>query len=285
MAVDAKKVKKLRELTGLPMMECKRALEATDGDVEKAHDELRKAGAKAQEKLAGRTAVEGRVASAMSADGKVGAVACVRCETEPVANNEMFVAFAEELVQVVLDQNPADADTLLATTLPSGGTVSEGVTGLVNQLRENISVGAFKRLEADAVCQYVHFDNKKSGIVALSGNSASDEGVAPLGKDLCMHIVFSKPACLSRDQIDSALVEKEREIRLAAAQNDPKNAKKPAEILGKIVEGQINKFIAERCFLEQVYIRAESNETVEKAVAASGTGTKIEDYAYVATDA
>ena len=284
MAVDAKSVKELRELTGLPMMECKKALEKTNGDVAKAHDELRKAGAKAQEKLAGRTAVEGRVAGALSSDGKSGALVALRCETEPVANNDKFLQFAKDVCELILEKSPHEAGELDVLQMTSGTSVKDGITELVNQLRENISIGAFHRFSADAVCQYIHFDNKKAGMVALAGGSASDAKVAEIGKDLCMHIVFSKPACLSRDKLDPALIEKEREIRLAAAKNDPKNAKKPDETLGKIVEGQINKFVASQCLLEQEFIKAEKRETVEKFLEASGTGLSIEDFCYVATD-
>jgi len=290
MSVDAKTVKELREKTGLPMMECKRALEKTEGDVEKAIDELRKGGAKAVEKLHGRKADQGRIASHVSADGKLGALVCLRCETEPVANNEDFVAFTTKLVQVVVAARPADTAALLAARIPGGGTVQDGVTDLVNRLRENISVGRFAVLEADSVAQYVHFDNRHAAMVAFSGGSQGSGGLqgaagfAELGKGVCMHIVFSKPMFLSRNRFDQKLIAKEREICLAAAKNDPKNAKKNDEILGKIVEGQINKFVAERCLLEQEYIKDDQKRSVEKCVAAFGGGAKVLEFAYIATD-
>jgi len=284
MPVDAKTVKELREKTGLPMMECKKALTETDGDVEKAIEELRKRGAAAVEKLQGRKADQGRVASRLSDDGKVGAVITLRCETEPVANNEDFVAFVEQLADVAMEQNPADEDAFLAATLSSGGTVKEGLTDLINKLRENINLGAYSRMEADGVAQYIHFDNRHAAMVAFSGGSATDEATAVLGKDVCMHVVFSKPVCLSRDDFDQELIEKEKEIRIAAAKNDPKNAKKPDEILGKIVDGQMNKFVAEQCLLEQEFIRDDQRRSVQDSVAASGTGISLTDFAYIATD-
>ena len=125
----------------------------------------------------------------------------------------------------------------------------------------------------------------RAGMVGLAGGSAADEAVGTLGKDLGMHIVFSVPQCLSRDKLDPEIVAKEKEIRLAAAQNDEKNANKPEEILEKIVEGQINKFIAEQCFLEQEFIRDDQKRSVQDSVEASGTGVTVTDYCYIATDA
>ena len=284
MGIDAKSVKELREKTGLPMMECKQALEKADGDISLAIDELRKSGAKAEAKLAGRKAEQGLIGSYVSEDGKLGALVSVCCETEPVANNEDFQKFVQDLVEVIRDAKPADKEALLAAPMEAGGSVKDGVTELINRLRENITIGNFSLIEADAVVQYVHFDNRKAAMVGLAGGSASDEQVATLGKDLGMHVVFSIPQCLSRDKLDPELVAKEKEIRLAAAQNDEKNANKPEEILEKIVDGQINKFIAGQCFLEQEFIRDEEKRSVEASVEASGTGVSVIDYCYIATD-
>lgn len=282
MAVEPAKVKQLREKTGLPMMECKRALEAVDGDVEKAYEELRKAGLKAQEKLAGRTANEGRIGASVSGDGKVGVVVALRCETEPVAKNDEFQKLLGQIVEAVARDNPKDKAAVEGLKLASGQTVKDGVTDLVNQIRENISLGAFERFEGEAVVQYVHFDNKKAAMVALKGGSVSDPAVAEAGKQIGMHIVFSKPLSLSRDRLDSATVEKEREIKLAAAQNDPKNAKKPAEILAKIIEGQMEKFVSSQCLLEQPFVRDDKQTVAEFAKSA---GFTIEGFTYIATDA
>ena len=284
MGIDAKSVKELREKTGLPMMECKQALEKADGDISLAIDELRKSGAKAEAKLAGRKAEQGLIGSYVSEDGKLGALVSVCCETEPVANNEDFQKFVQDLVEVIRNAKPADKEALLAAPMAAGGSVKDGVTELINRLRENITIGNFSLIEADAVVQYVHFDNRKAAMVGLAGGSASDEQVATLGKDLGMHVVFSVPQCLSRDRLDPELVAKEKEIRLAAAQNDEKNANKPEEILEKIVDGQINKFIAGQCFLEQEFIRDEEKRSVGASVEASGTGVSVIDYCYIATD-
>ena len=284
MGIDAKSVKELREKTGLPMMECKQALEKADGDISLAIDELRKSGAKAEAKLAGRKAEQGLIGSYVSEDGKLGALVSVCCETEPVANNEDFQKFVQDLVEVIRDAKPADKEALLAAPMAAGGSVKDGVTELINRLRENITIGNFSLIEADAVVQYVHFDNRKAAMVGLAGGSTSDEQVATLGKDLGMHVVFSVPQCLSRDKLDPEIIAKEKEIRLAAAQNDEKNANKPEEILEKIVDGQINKFIAGQCFLEQEFIRDEEKRSVGASVEASGTGVSVIDYCYIATD-
>ena len=283
MAVDAKKVKELREKTGLPMMECKKALEETGSDVDEAYDNLRKAGHKAVEKLAGRTADDGRVGNYVSDDGRHGVLVALRCETEPVAKNEKFLAFLEELARIIDQENPTSSDALGELKLASGETVQAGVTDLVNQIRENIQIGRFNRFSADAVVQYVHFDGKKAAMISLEGGSTSDERVAEVGKDVCMHIAFEQPAILSRDRIDPSLVEKEREILLSRMKNDPKNAKKPPEILDKIIAGQIDKFIASNCLLEQAFVK-DSKQTVEQYINNSGTGVKLVDFTYVATN-
>jgi elongation factor Ts len=283
MAVDPEKVKKLREMTGLPMMDCKKALEKVDGDTDKAFDELRKAGLKAQEKLAGRAANEGKIGSHVSPDGKIGVLIALRCETEPVGKNEHFQQLLKELVELIAKQNPADDAALKALKLPSGATVATGVTELVNKIRENISIGRFARFQADAIVQYVHFDQKKAAMVALKGGSISNPKVSEVGKELGMQVVFSPPAALGREGLDAAIVNKEREILLAQLKNDPKNAKKPEEILKKIIEGQINTFVAGKCLLEQPYIR-DPKQSVTQYVKSTGTGVAVEKFAYIATD-
>ncbi|HVR76223.1 MAG TPA: translation elongation factor Ts [Planctomycetota bacterium] len=287
--VDSGKVKELREKTGLPMMECKRALEKTGGDVEKAYDELRKAGLKAQEKLAGRAANEGRTGSGISADGETGVLAALRCETESVGKTETFQKLLSDIVQAILEKPPANTAALEALPLPSGLSVKDSVTDLVNRIRENISIGRCARFEGDAVVQYVHFDGKKAAMVALQGGSIKDPRVVEIGKEICMHIVFSNlspettPQCLSRAEFDPRTLEREREILLATAKNDLRNAKKPEEILKKIIEGQVDKFVAARCLLEQPFIK-DPKQTVEAYLKASGTGVKITHFVYVATD-
>jgi elongation factor Ts len=289
MAVDPAKVKELREKTGLPMMDCKRAIEKTEGDVEKAYEELRKSGLKAQEKLAGRTASQGRVGSYVSPDGKVGVLVALRCETEPVGQNENFQKFLADLVQVIAKENPKDASALPALRLSSGETVSEGLTELVNRIRENIMIGRFARFEADAIGQYVHFDQKKAAMVALQGGAASNPKVAELGKDLSMHVVFSSqlptttPKSVGRSGVPAELIEKEREVLLATARNDPKNSKKPPEILQKMIHGQVEAFVTQQFLLGQASLR-DPKVNVEEQIKRSGAGVTVKDFVYIATD-
>ena len=293
MAVDPKKVMELREKTGLPMMECKKALEKTGGEVEKAFEELRKAGLKAQEKLAGRAANEGRIGSYVSPDGSVGVLVSLRCETESVAKNEHFQKFLQELIEVVARETPKNPNQLNELKLTSGPTVASGLTELVNKIRENISIGRFARFQSDAIGQYVHFDQKKAAMLAFKGGSTSNPKVVTVGKEVGMHLVFanlpnsSRPVSVSRATLDPVViqkeVEKEREIYLAAIRNDPKNAKKPEEILKKIVEGQVEQFIASKCLLEQPFSR-DPKQSVGSYLKNSGALVTIEDFVYVATD-
>lgn len=257
--------------------------ETAGGDTELAIENLRKSGAKAVQKLAGREAKEGRIGYHVSDDGRTGVLVALRCETDPVASNEKFTTFVQELVAAVRNAKPADEAALRQSKTPSGSTVEEGLTELVNYLRENISIGKFAHFEGDAVVQYIHFDNKKAAMVAFTGGSTSDERVLALGKDLCMGIVFRPPRALSRDDLDPAFVAKEREIVLASLQNDPKNAKKPQQILEKIVEGQMAKLYQEVCFLEQPFIK-DDKISVTEAVKQSGTGVQVKSFVYIATD-
>lgn len=283
MAIDAAKVREVRERTGLPMMECKKALETADGDTETAIENLRKSGAKAKEKRQGRKATDGRIGSCLSDDGRTGVLVTLHCETEPVAKTAMFVSFVDQLVEIVLKEDPADQEALLACSLASGGNVNDGLTDLINQLRENICVGSFARFEGDAIAQYVHHDRKKAGMAALSGGSLADGEVGALARDLGMHIVFNKPKALIHDDLDPGFVAKEKEIRLEAIKNDPKNAKKPPEIIDKIVEGQMRKLMQELCLLEQPFVK-DDKVSVEKHLKASGSGLTIDRFVYVATD-
>lgn len=287
MAVEASKVMALREKTGLPMMECKKALEKTGGDEERAYEELRKGGLKAQQKLAGRAAKEGRVSHLVSKDGRMGVLVALRCETEPVAKNEHFQSFLAELVEIVARDNPKDVEALKGLKTKAGHTVEEGLTELVNRIRENISLGRFARLEGDAIGQYVHFDGKKAAMVSLKGGSPSDPKVVEAGKDLSMHVVFAnstedtRPQSLSREGLDAQVVAKEREILLDTAKRDPKNANKPEQILKKIIEGQVDKFMAAKCLLEQPFIR-DDKQTVAQYL--KGCGLTVTGFAYIAAD-
>lgn len=254
--ITATMVKDLRERTGLGMMECKKALTETSGDTAAAEDLLRiKSGAKAS-KAAGRVASEGLVSIFISANGKNGAMIEVNCETDFVAKNDDFIAFAKNLAQVVAEQNPADTQVLSTLKLTSGESVEDARKALVMKLGENMSVRRFVRYQTDAhLAVYLH--GAKIGVLVDYAG-----GDAALGKDIAMHIAASKPICISKDQVPAELLTKEREIYTAQAAESGK----PANIIEKMVEGRVIKYLAEVTLLGQPFVK-NPDQMVEKLLA------------------
>ena len=254
--ITASMVKELREQTGLGMMECKKALAEAEGDMKKAEDLLRiKSGAKAT-KAAGRIAAEGVVGSFISADGKLGALLEVNCETDFVAKNEDFSAFAKEAAKLVAEHNPADITALSNLTLVSGQTVEEARKALVMKLGENMTLRRMARFEtAGRLSVYLH-GTKIGVMVDLAG------GDEQLGKDLAMHVAASKPICVSKEQVSAELLAKEREIYTAQAAESGK----PANIIEKMVDGRVMKYLAEVTLLGQPFVK-NPDEMVEKLLA------------------
>ena len=264
--VSASKVMELRGRTGLGMMECKKALLETGGDIAKAEDLLRiRSGAKAS-KAADRVAAEGVIGAMIAADGKTGALVELNCETDFVARNDDFVAFARKLAQLVIENNPADVAALLALPL-DGGTVETARQALVQKLGENISVRRISRLATPArLTQYLH-GGRIGVMVALEG------GDAQTGKDVAMHIAASvanvRPVCVSRDQVPAELIARERAIYSAQAADTGKSA----DIVAKMVEGRINKYLAEVTLLGQPFAK-DTEQTVEKYLKSKGATVK-----------
>jgi elongation factor Ts len=258
--ISAGLVKELRELTGLGMMECKKALAEAGGDLKKAEELLRiKSGAKAS-KAASRIAAEGVVGAYVSADARTGALVELNSETDFVAKNEDFVAFARSLAETAATQNPSDLAQLAA------GKIEERRQQLVQKIGENISIRRFKRLEAKGkLALYMH--GSKIGVLV------DYEGPEEVGKDLGMHIAFAKPQHMSRNDVPAEIVSREREIQLARA----KESGKPAEIAAKMVEGSLNKFLGEITLLGQPFVK-DDKQTVEKMLAAKKA--KIHAYAF-----
>jgi elongation factor Ts len=254
--ITASMVKDLRELTGLGMMECKKALEESGGDIRKAEELLRiKSGAKAS-KAASRVASEGAVAIHLSPDAKLGAMVEVNCETDFVARNPDFAAFAKALAELVAEASPADVAALGALKI-GDKTVEEARQALVQKIGENITVRRFERMQTPArLAQYVH--GVKIGVLV------EFEGQDAVGKDVAMHIAFAKPRFLSRDQVAADAIASERTIIEARA----RESGKPAEIVAKMVEGGINKFLGEITLLGQPFVK-DDKLTVEKMLAAS----------------
>lgn len=257
--ITASMVKELREITGLGMMECKKALTESNGDMKAAEDLLRiKSGAKAS-KAAGRVAAEGVVSIYVAADGKTGAMVELNSETDFVAKNDDFQALAKNISQVVAETNPADVEALSAAKLSSGQTVEDARKALVMKLGENMTVRRFVRFQtAGRLSTYLH--GTKIGVVVDS--TGGDE---QLGKDIAMHIAASKPVCVSKEQVSSDLIAKEREIYTAQAAESGK----PANIVEKMVEGRVTKYLAEITLLGQPFVK-NPDETVEKLLASKG---------------
>lgn len=253
--ITASMVASLRERTGLGMMECKKALVESGGDIGKAEELLRiKSGAKAS-KAAGRVAAEGVVAMWAAPDAKLAALVEVNCETDFVAKNEDFLAFASALAEKVAKENPADVAALSGLAM-DGGTVESKRQALVQKIGENMSIRRFVRLASDAkIASYLH--GVKIGVLV------DYEGDETVGKDLAMHIAFAKPQFMSRDQVDPTVIAKEREILAARAAESGK----PAEIVAKMVEGGVNKFLGEITLLGQPFVK-DDKQTVEKMLAA-----------------
>lgn len=257
--ITAAMVKELRERTDLGMMECKKALQETNGDMTAAEDLLRiRSGAKAT-KAAGRVAAEGMIASYISDNRQLGALVEVNSETDFVAKNDEFQAFGRDVAQLVADQNPQDVAAIAETKLASGKTVEDTRKELVMKLGENISVRRFVRFDTQGqLASYLH--GLKIGV--LVDYTGGDE---QLGKDIAMHIAASKPVCVSREEVPADLLDKEREIYSAQAAESGK----PANIVEKMVEGRINKYLAEVTLLGQPFVK-NPDETVEKLLKSKG---------------
>ena len=258
--ISASMVMELRQRTGLGMMECKKALTEAAGDLGKAEDLLRiKSGAKAS-KAAGRIAAEGVIGIFVAPDQKAGALVEVNCETDFVARNDDFRAFAAEIAQLVARDAPADVAALSVRTLASGETVEARRVALVQKIGENMTIRRAARLEAKGrIASYVH-GTKIGVLVDVEGGSET------LGKDLAMHIAASKPMAVRRDQVPAEIVAKEREIAVARAAESGK----PANIVEKMVEGAVAKFVAEVTLLAQPFVKGDGKETVEHLLKSQG---------------
>ena len=246
--ISASLVKELRELTGLGMMECKKALTEAGGDLRKAEELLRiRSGAKAS-KAAARIAAEGVVGAWQSPDAKLGALAEVNCETDFVAKNEDFIAFAREVAEAVAKTNPADVQGL--------ASFEARRQSLVQKIGENISIRRFARLQAQGrLAMYLH--GTRIGVLV------DFEGADDLGKDLAMHVAAFKPQFMSKADVPAEVVARERDIAAARA----KESGKPAEIVAKMIEGAVNKTLNEITLLGQPFVK-DDKQSVEKVLAA-----------------
>ena len=247
--ITAEAVKALRERTGAGMMECKKALVETNGDLEAAAEIMRKSGLAKADKKAGRVAAEGVIVIERSADGKQAVLVEVNSETDFVARQDDFQSFAREVAAAALAQKPADLDALLAAKLASGKTVEETRRELIARIGENIGVRRFEAIVADAPLATYRHGTRIGVVVAMQG------GDEALGHDLAMHIAAINPQYLAAEDVPAEQVAKEKEIYAAQIAQDPKAAGKPAEIIAKMAEGKIRKFLGEITLLGQPFVK------------------------------
>ena len=245
--VTASQVKDLREKTGAGMMDCKKVLTETDGDMEKAIELLRERGIAKAAKKSDRIAAEGLVAAYVSEDGKVGAVVEVNSETDFVAKNDEFKSFVADVAQQVAETNPANVEELLAEkSIKEDKTVGEVLTDKIAKIGENMSIRRFARFESNGLIEkYIHGDGKIGVLVELNG------GDTEVAKDVCMQIAAAKPEFLNRESVPAERLEKEMEILKAQAMNEGK----PEAIAEKIVQGRVGKFYSEICLVEQEFVK------------------------------
>lgn len=276
----AKDVTALKERTGVGIMDCKRALTETNGDVEEAIKILREKGLATQAKKSGRVAAEGIVTAVV--DGNVGVVLEVNSETDFVAKNEEFKAFVNDVAKTIIATNPADVETLNDTTMAgSDKTVKEVYDELFLKIRENMQIRRFVRMEGTLV-SYVHGEGQFAVMVKLDTDAnPSDEKLIACGKDVCMQITSMNPPYLNKESVPASAIEEEKKIMLSQMAEDPKMANKPEQVKIKIVEGKISKYYTENCLLEQAFVKDDKmtvGKYVESVAKELGTTITVADF-------
>ena len=276
MAITAKDVNELRKMTGVGMMDCKKALMETDGDVDKAIELLREKGLASQAKKADRVAAEGMVVAKVNADNTIGAVVEVNSETDFVANTDEFKTFVNQVADTIIEQNPADVEALKACTVAGGTmTVEEALQELFLKIRENLQIRRFVRLEGILV-PYIHGGGKIGVMVKAEAESAT-EGVLTAAKDCALQVAAMNPPYLKREDVPAEVLENEKKIILAQMAEDPKMASKPEQVKEKIAEGKVGKYYSENCLLEQTFVK-DSSMNVTQYVESIAKGAKIVEF-------
>ncbi len=283
MAFTASDVKKLREMTNVGMMDCKKALVASDGDMDKAIEWLREKGLAAAAKKAGRIAAEGAV-NAVVRDG-VGVIVEINAETDFASNSDKFREFVNDVTEVILTQAPADLDALKQCTYPgTDKTVEATIPEKVLVIGENIQIRRFERYTGNVTVPYVHMGGRIGVLVNLKVDGIDPEKVTELGKDLCMQIAALNPSFRDKSDVDQATLDKEKEIQMALArtENAASAKPKPDAILEKMVMGRISKYYEENCLLQMAFVKENKISVADhiKAVAKE-LGGSIEVVKYV----
>lgn len=258
MTVTASMVKQLREMTGAGMMDCKKALGETDGNIDDAIELLRKKGMAGADKKAGRTAAEGVVAIAIADDKKKAAIVEVNCETDFVAKGDEFKTFADEVAQIILNTGCVDVEAILSEKMANGQTIDERRREMVGKIGENMAIRRAELVETSGqIGQYQH--GEKIGVVV-----AMEGGNDTLIRDVAMHVAAAKPSAISAADVDQEMIEKERNFQIEQAQESGK----PIEIIEKMIEGRMRKYLQEITLLGQAFVK-DPDQTVEKLLKAS----------------
>ena len=267
MAFTAQDVKTLREMTNVGMMDCKKALTETDGDMDKAVEGLREKGLAKAAKKAGRIAAEGMAYADVCPKCGVGAIVEVNCETDFCAKSELFVAFVKDICKAVIVGNPADVNALMQCKYPGSElTVAEILPEKVMSIGENLQIRRFVRFDKNTSVAYVHAGGKIGVLVNLAVEGGID--ATEIGKNVAMQIAALNPRFWDKSDVTEDVLEEEKKIALALMDQDPKMASKPQQVKEKIVLGKMNKFYEENCLLQQEYVK-DGSMTVEKYIASA----------------
>ena len=267
MAFTAQDVKTLREMTNVGMMDCKKALTETDGDMDKAVEWLREKGLAKAAKKAGRIAAEGMAYADVCPKCGVGAIVEVNCETDFCAKSELFVAFVKDICKTVITENPADVDALMNCKYAGSDlTVAETLPEKVMSIGENLQIRRFVRFDKNTSVAYVHAGGKIGVLVNLEVEGGID--ATEIGKNVAMQIAALNPRFWDKSNVTEDVLEEEKKIALALMDQDPKMASKPQQVKEKIVMGKMNKFYEENCLLQQEFVK-DNSMTVEKYIASA----------------
>ena len=286
MAITAAMVKELREISGAGMMDCKKALTATEGDMDKAMEFLREKGLATAQKKASRIAAEGIVMLKVSDDSKKAVAVEVNSETDFVAKNEKFQGYVAQVAEQALETEAADIDAFLAETwkFDTTKTVNEALAGQVAVIGENMKIRRFQKVEEENgfVASYTHMGGKIGVLVDVVTDVVNDE-IKEMAKNVAMQIAALNPKYTNRSEVSEEYIAHEKEILMAQIQNDPKESQKPEKVIQGMISGRINKELKEICLLDQVYVKAEDGkQSVEKYVAevakANGANVTIKGF-------